>query len=135
MRAGWMPWVQRYRLAAMGSMTVFRVGECAFCLCAQCQTASNETCLCGRPLDIKWAGGLINLTMANKKPHTRDAMIAYLRLFEPSCKLCCHGIDGTARVRVASGVFLTVTFLLSLKITLTQHFICPVLPTMIDITF
>lgn len=28
--------------------------------------SSNEATLCGRPLNIKWAGGLINLTTTNK---------------------------------------------------------------------
>lgn len=54
--AGWQHWGAWRHSAAWMSL----------CLRAACQASSNEATLCGRPLNIKWAGGLINLTTANK---------------------------------------------------------------------
>lgn len=57
-----------------------RRGECPFVWGMPCQAASNERFHCCGALDIKWAGGLINLTTANKKSQPQETpMIAYLR--------------------------------------------------------
>lgn len=70
---GWMDgWIDGTVVAPQaGSIKehegIQRRGWMRFCLGAQCQAGSNETRLCGKPLDIKWAGRLINLTMANKR--------------------------------------------------------------------